>query len=169
MEVLVNKMAWTSVPLCLVSIAFACATKDDSQSGAGGSSSNGSSNATSGQTTTANGATTGTTTTSSATGGSSDCAMAMTGEACEECVCAKHQAGCDRYWQLEDEHCYCGMNAPCVQQCTTACMGGDWTTCDMCADTLDDTCYTAAMTACDADADCSAYFQESSQSCDALP
>ncbi|HZO17189.1 MAG TPA: hypothetical protein VFB62_28120 [Polyangiaceae bacterium] len=61
------------------------------------------------------------------------------------------------------------MNAPCAMQCTTACTGGDWTTCDMCADTLDDTCYNAAMTACEADPDCSAYYQESGASCDALP
>jgi hypothetical protein len=107
---------------------------------------------------------------STASGGNECSAMATWSE-CDDCECAKNQAGCDAYYALEDEHCYCGAMAPCAQQCAaSACAGMDFdATCEACASGLDDTCYDAAYTACESDADCNAFITASSASCDALP
>jgi hypothetical protein len=91
---------------------------------------------------------------------------------CEVCECDKNEAGCDSYWSLEDDHCYCGAGAPCLQQCTVYCGNDDDEldpACDACDDDLDDTCFEAAFSECEGDAACSAYAQALEQSCDALP
>jgi len=71
---------------------------------------------------------------------------------------------------LEDDNCLCGATAPCATACAASyCMGAERdAACTMCEDTLDDTCYDAANTACQADPACKAYYDASSASCDSL-
>jgi hypothetical protein len=109
---------------------------------------------------------------SSSTGGGSDCAALGTWSACEECECAKNEAGCDAYWEAEDASCYCGAGAACAEACAASYCTDDeqWDeACNTCAEALDDTCYEAAATTCDGDPACAAYLEASDASCANLP
>ena len=102
----------------------------------------------------------------------SDCSATADWTACDECECNKNEAGCDKYYTLEDEQCYCGAAAPCLASCTVYCANDDDEldpACDTCDDGLDDTCYDAAATACAADPECNAFLQATTASCNALP
>ena len=162
----------------------ACTSADPSGSGGNAGSDDGSSDdgssdddggftdddgSSSGETTggtTTGGSTTGTT---GAGGSSSECGALASWDECDECECNKNEVGCTAWYQLEDEHCYCGASAPCAAQCTAYCGGADEDpACDACAEMLDEACYEAAFNACMSDADCLAYSDASDASCENL-
>jgi hypothetical protein len=167
--------------MCAMSV-WACGTPEVEDAGIGGSTtdngsgdapdmSSGSSGDTGGGTgsgsgsgATGGGATTG--------GGPTTCADLATWESCEICECNKNEAGCDQYWTLEDEHCYCGGAAPCLQACGVYCNNEEDDldpACAACDDGLDGTCYDAAEAMCASDEDCSAYVNTMAMNCDNLP
>ena len=158
-----------------------CSTADTSGSGgtggfegsnaeAGPSSTSASNGATSGSTSTTSGSTS-TGGTTSSTGGGDECSAKATYDECDECECAKNQAGCDAYGKLEKDSCYCGATAPCAMACAaTVCADLDSdAACDMCIETADESCWDAASMACATDADCTAYAMASETSCANLP
>lgn len=165
-----------------VGLLAGCSSSSDSGVGGGGAGSTGGSTTTddtswgttgtddtSSTGTTSTGTTTGTTSTSST--GSDDCAAKATFGECDDCVCAKNQAGCDAYGQLEMANCYCGATAPCAQACAASlCADLDPdAACNTCMDGLDDACYDATSQACAADAACAAYDSASTAACANLP
>ncbi len=174
---------WIVIAVGACAVGFvACSAPDvEEEAGAGGSPPGSSGQGGSGATAGPSGSTSGTgsggstSSTGSATtgsGGGVACGQLSTWEACEACECDLNEAGCDRYWELEDDACYCGANAPCAAQCTVYCGNDDDEldpACDACDDDLDDVCFDAAQAACAGDADCSAYMAALNDHCDPLP
>src|SRR5262245_29659605 len=127
---------WVVGTLALVGAATAACSSDES-GGTGGQGGSSSSSTGSGTVISAStGATTSGATTSN--GGGNECSMKATYQECDECECAKHQAGCDKYYVLEDEGCICGAGTPCETACGASyCTNGNPTaTCVACWDTL---------------------------------
>jgi hypothetical protein len=140
-----------------------------SDSGAGAGSGSGGSGGSGGSSTSSTGSGT---PSSSSTGGGNDCASLGTWTACEECECAKNEAGCDAYWEAEDASCYCGAGAACGEACAASYCSDDtqWDeACNTCAEALDDTCFEAASATCEGDPACAAYMEASEISCADLP
>jgi len=98
--------------------------------------------------------------------------MLMTYDACDACECTKHQAGCDKYGELEDQNCACNAGAPCEMACKGYCGGGMFDmACEACFTGLADNapCYAATTTACQMDPVCKEYEDASDASCANLP
>ncbi|MEZ4447597.1 MAG: hypothetical protein R3B72_51450 [Polyangiaceae bacterium] len=134
-------------------------------SGSGGSTGTGTGTGSGGSTTGSGGGT-------STGSGTTACGQLATWSDCEVCECDANPAGCETYWTLQEDSCYCGSSAPCQSACTTYCTTDTEEldqACLTCDQGLDDTCFEAADASCAQDSTCDAYAQALYASCDALP
>src|SRR5262249_16648463 len=116
------------------SVLAACSSNASSGSGNGGGGAGagaGGGAATSGSQTSSTGATSngstsaGSQSTSSSSSSSSgtggdECSAKADYDTCDDCECAKNQAGCDKYDALEDANCICGDGSPCGAACAAS-------------------------------------------------